>query len=200
MSNKISHGEILKKIWKHLQLGATKRNHPFHLPVLGTISENDTPSTRIVVLRRFLKDERKLIFHSHIGAPKIKEIKMNPNVCFLFYHPQEKMQLRIQAKACIHTDDKLAEQQWGLTQLLSRRCYLGSPPSQMTEKPTPGFPEEFVARKPSLEESETGRKNFAVVSSTINSIDCLELSVYGHRRSLFLWNEEGSLQTKWLSP
>ncbi|MDW8305358.1 MAG: pyridoxamine 5'-phosphate oxidase family protein [Acidobacteriota bacterium] len=198
--DKISHGEILKKIWKHLQMGAEKRNHPFHTPVLATVSENNLPSARIVVLRRFIKDERALIFHSHIGAPKIKEIQNNPIVSFVFYHPQEKIQLRVTATSSIHTNDSIAEEQWQRTQLLSRRCYLGLPPSQICENPAPGFPEEFVNRKPSIEETVIGRKNFAAILSIINSIDCLELNVHGHRRSLFLWGENNSLQTKWLTP
>jgi len=197
----ISHGEILKKIWKHLELGVVDRNHPFHTPVVGTVTEDGIPSLRVVVLRRFWrKNLRGLAFHTHIGAPKVSEIQKNPHVCWIFYHPQERFQLRIKGKASIHTDDDLAQEQWQATKLLSRRCYLGEAPSKLSEKPVPGFPDYLIDRQPTLEESEIGRKNFAVVFSTIDSIDCLELHVHGHRRSLFLWNEKGELEMKWLTP
>jgi hypothetical protein len=62
------------------------------------------------------------------------------------------------------------------------------------------LPEEITDRNPTKEESEAGKTNFVVVSSTIDSMDCLELDVKGNRRSLFVWNEKGELETKWLTP
>jgi hypothetical protein len=50
----ISHGEILKNIWKHLDLATLERHHPFHTPVFGTICDN-APNLRVVVLRRFFR-------------------------------------------------------------------------------------------------------------------------------------------------
>lgn len=196
----VSHGEILKKIWKHLDLGVIDRDHPFHQGVFATVSGNK-PAVRVITLRRFWrKNPRGLAFHAHIGSPKIKEIEANPNVSFIFYHPNKRFQVRIEGVATIHQNDELADEQWEATGLFSRRCYIGEAPSQPTEKPTCGFPEDLINRQPTKEESETGRKNFVVISSTIDSIDCMELDVRGHRRSLFVWNEKGELETKWLTP
>jgi len=58
----------------------------------------------------------------------------------------------------------------------------------------------LLDRAPTREESEAGRANFAVVTSTVEQIDCLEMNVRGHRRSLFTWHETGELETKWLTP
>lgn len=195
----ISHGEILKNIWKNLDLGTLQRRHPFHLPVFGTICDRE-PSLRIVVLRRFWRKPPMLAFHSHIGSPKINQIKANPNVYWLFYNLEEKFQVRIKGRAKIHTDDELADEQWLATELFSRRCYIGEPPSQPSKKPTSGLPDDLTEREPTLEESKIGRANFIVVTSTIEEIDCLEMNVRGHRRSLFVWNESGELETKWLTP
>ncbi|MDQ3374194.1 MAG: hypothetical protein M3521_09950, partial [Acidobacteriota bacterium] len=82
----------------------------------------------------------------------------------------------------------------------SRRCYAGESPSRISEKPTSGLLEEIIDRQPSKEESEVGKSNFVVISSTVDSIDCLELDVRGNRRSLFAWNSAGELETKWLTP
>lgn len=194
-----SHGEILKKIWKQLDLGMLDRNHPFHTPVFGT-SFQCQANLRVVVLRRFWRRPPQLAFHTHFNSPKIKEVQSNPQVSWLFYHPSEKLQLRIKSKAIIHTDDDLAEEQWLATGFFSRRCYVAEAPTQITKKATSGMPAEIIERQPTKEESEVGRANFAVISSTIDSIDCLELDVKGNRRSLFLWNEKGELETKWLTP
>jgi len=155
---------------------------------------------RVVVLRRFWRKPPCLAFHTHTGSPKIKELENNSNVYWLFYHTTERMQVRVKGKATIHTDDDLAEEQWLATEFFSRRCYVGEAPTQTSKKPTSGLPEDLLDRAPTREESETGRANFAVVTSTIEQIDCLEMNVRGHRRSLFVWNEKGELETKWLTP
>lgn len=195
----VSHGEILKNIWKNLDLGTLQRRHPFHQPAFGTIDGN-APSLRTVVLRRFWRRPPCLAFHSHTGSPKIKQIKANPNVCWLFYHPEEKLQVRVRGTATIHLGDELAEEQWLSTELFSRRCYIGEAPTRESKKPTSGLPENLIDREPTREESEAGRANFVVVTSTIEEIDCLEMNVRGHRRSLFTWRETGELETKWLTP
>ncbi|MDQ3748205.1 MAG: pyridoxamine 5'-phosphate oxidase family protein, partial [Acidobacteriota bacterium] len=159
-----SHGEILKKIWKHLDLGTLEREHPFHTPVFATVCD-DAPELRCVVLRRFWrKNPRALAFHTHVGAPKISEIKSNPKVSFAFYHPQEKLQLRVKGFAEIHASGELHEEQWLATEFFSRRCYVGEAPTVAKEKPTSGLPEEISNRNPTKEESETGKSNFVVVT------------------------------------
>lgn len=195
----ISHGDILKKIWKNLDLGVIERKHPFHTPVFGTENGN-SPELRIVVLRRFWRKPARLAFHAHIGSPKIEQVKNNKNVSYLFYNAKENLQARIKGIAEIHTDDELADEQWEATALFSRRCYIGKAPTQISKKPTHGMPEEIVDRDPTREESERGRANFAVISTRIKEIDCLELDVRGHRRSLFIWNENGGFEMKWLTP
>lgn len=196
----VSHGEILKKIWKHLDLGTLERDHPFHTPVFATVASGCAPDLRIVVLRRFWRKPPLLAFHAHIGSPKIQQILNNSNVYYLFYHPTEKMQVRVKGRAEIHTDDDLADEQWLATEFFSRRCYVGASPSQTSKKPASGLPEDLLDRAPTAEESEAGRANFVVVTTTIEQVDCLELNVRGHRRSLFIWHETGELETKWLTP
>lgn len=195
----VSHGEILKKIWKHLDLGVLERGHPFHTPVFGSV-ENGAPSLRVVVLRRFWRRPPALAFHTHAGSPKVAQIEENNEVSWLFYHPQKNFQLRIQGTATVHCDDELAEEQWQATGLFSRRCYVAEAPSRESKKPTAGFSEELAGRQPTGEESEAGRANFCVISSTIDTIDCMELDSRGHRRSLFVWNDAGELETRWLTP
>jgi pyridoxamine 5'-phosphate oxidase len=195
----VSHGEILKKIWKNLDLGTLDRDHPFHTPVFGTVCD-EAPDLRLVVLRRFWRKPPQLAFHAHAGSPKINQLRANPNVYWLFYSAPEKLQIRIKGTARLHTDGELHEEQWLATGLFSRRCYVGEAPTQASAKPTSGLPEDLIDRKPTPEESEQGKTNFVVVCSTIDEIDCLEMHVKGHRRSLFTWKPDGGLETKWLTP
>ncbi|MBK8148805.1 MAG: pyridoxamine 5'-phosphate oxidase family protein [Acidobacteria bacterium] len=196
---RISHGEILKLVWKNLDLGTLDRHHPFHLGVFATIDDGE-PRTRTVVLRRFWRKPRALAFPTHAGAPKVLQILANPKVSWLFYNPADGLQVRIRGTAEIITDGALHEEQWLATELLSRRCYVGETPSQVSKKPTSGLPESLVDRKPTREESELGKYNFVVVRSTIDEVDCMELDVRGNRRSLFRWNSAGEIESKWLTP
>lgn len=196
----VSHGEILKKIYKHLDLGVLEREHPFHTPVFATVCDG-APQARTIVLRRFWrKNPRALAFHTHVGSPKVSEIKSNRNVSFAFYHAPEKLQICVNGTAEILTVGALHEEQWQATGFFSRRAYAGLAPSRQSEKPTNGLPEDLTSRKPTPEESEAGKSNFAVVFAEIKSIDCLELDVKGNRRSLFVWNQANELVTKWLTP
>jgi hypothetical protein len=62
------------------------------------------------------------------------------------------------------------------------------------------LPGNLIDREPTREESEFGKANFAVVAATIERIDCLELAVKGHRRSLFVWHDDNQIEMKWLTP
>ncbi len=196
---RISHGEILKLVWKNLDLGTLDRHHPFHLPVFATV-ENGEPRVRTVVLRRFWRKPAALAFHSHAGSPKIAQIRKNPSISWLFYNPADGLQVRIAGVAEVISEGELHNEQWRATDLFSRRCYVGEAPSQSSKKPTSGLPETLLDRKPTPDESAVGEKNFVVVRSSIRQIDCMELDVRGHRRSLFRWNDAGELETKWLTP
>lgn len=196
----ISHGEILKKIWKHLDLGVLEREHPFHTPVFASIGADGAPHARTIVLRRFWRKAPRLAFHTHSEAPKISEIRLNPQVAFSLYHPQEKFQLRVKALAQIHTDDDLADAQWLETGFFSRRAYTCAAPSQVSRKPTSGLPDGLTQQNYTETDPEAGRANFAVISASVCSIDCMELDVRGHRRSLFIWNADGEMEAKWLTP
>ena len=197
--NPISHGEILKRVWKNFELGVTKGKHPFHTPVFGTV-DGGGPSLRTVILRRFWKSPPRLAFHAHAGSPKIEQVKSEPSAAWLFYHPVEKFQVRVRGMVEIHTDDELADEQWSRTKLFARRCYMGKAPSERSSKPTSGMPNDLIDSEPTQSESESGRENFAVISSSIDSIDFVELDVRGHRRALFEWDTNGGLKTSWLTP
>lgn len=197
----MTHEQLLEKIRTMLEQGVQKRADPFHTPVLATIGLGGEPQLRIVVLRKFLRASNALMCHVDLRSPKTAEINREPRVSWLFYHPQEKLQLRASGIATIHTDDELADKQWQTSQLFSRRCYCGDAPGTLKETPSSGLPAFLEDRQPTEEETETlGRKNFAIVNTTINEIDVYELNVKGHRRSLFVFDENGKLETRWLTP
>ena len=62
-----------------------------------------------------------------------------------------------------------------------------------------GIPKHLSGKIPTLEESESGRANFAVISNRILSIDWLYLSSKGHQRARYDLSTE-PIKKSWLAP
>jgi hypothetical protein len=179
--------------------GANKAQDPCHTPVLGTVSSNGC-SLRTVVLRRIIEQERMLICHTDVRSPKIQDIRRHPQVSWLFYHPQEKVQLRLAGPATLHADDQLADEQWRSSQLMSRRCYRAIlAPGTPSDEPTSGLPDFLETRSPTLEESEVGRKNFVAIACRFDFLDWYYLRAKGHRRAQFFWSDN-QMSAQWVVP
>lgn len=62
--------------------------------ILSTISKNNKPSSRVVLLKYF--SENGLIFFTNYNSRKGKEIENNNNVSLVFYWPATERQVRIE--------------------------------------------------------------------------------------------------------
>ena len=190
---------VLNETWAMLERGATHLKDPFHRAVLGTVG-NHGSSLRMVILRGFVNEERVLICHSDARAAKAREIENSDNISWLFYHPKKKIQLRVDGRATLHTQDKIADEHWAETGIAARFNYgTIEPPGTAIEHPSSGLPDFMIQKVPSVVKSESVRKNFVVISGTIDSMDWLKLGVFGHRRARFNWDENG-LKATWLVP
>ena len=190
---------VLESVWEMLKRGTNRFNDPFHWPVLGTNGINGC-RMRCVILRRLILPERLLVCHTDSRAFKVQEISDSDNVGWLFYHPKKMVQLRISGKAKLHSDDQFADEQWAASGLTSRLNYCATqPPGTKVDKPSSGLPDFLINKVPILIESTRGRKNFMAISSTIDSVDWLLLSVLGNRRARFDWDNE-TLSGTWLIP
>lgn len=190
---------ILNEIWSLLSKGVTDRTEDFRLPVVVLNSEKG-PDARIVVLRGAFKERNILRFHTDIRSKKIDFIKKNNQIYFLFYNKKIKIQVRASGFAAIHYKDKVTEEAWGKTQVISRKCYLAeNPPGTLSDDPTSGITEKFEGKNVPIKESEIGYENFSVVESKIHSFEWLYLASKGHRRAKI---EITDKETKvyWLTP
>jgi len=192
-------GEVLKHIWEELGQGASNSHSAYHTPVFASLSERGS-SLRTVVLRKVVPEERAIVCHSDIRAAKVAEIKRNPSVSWLFYAPEEKIQIRAEGMALVYHQDEVAQMAWQQTQLMSRRAYMASPgPGTPLDKPGSGLAENMLNRSPLQDESEAGWPNFGVIVSTVQRFDWLYLSAKGHRRAHFEWTGD-SFAGSWLIP
>jgi pyridoxine/pyridoxamine 5'-phosphate oxidase len=186
-------------IWLRLEDASRSTRNDFHLPVVGTVSD-EMPSLRTVVLRGAWANEKKLSFHTDIRSPKVSALLVNPSIGLLFYHKIHRLQLRVQGHVVIDRDSTDASAAWDDTPASSRRCYLSTEaPSSFSDVPSIGFPETFRSRFPNYAETLPGREYFAVVRIQVQSIDWLWLHHGGHRRAKFVYRESG-FEGQWLVP
>ena len=167
-----SSNEILAYIWQQLGRSVVDKKHPFRLVTLST-TEGEQPFSRIIVLRGFQPENRKIYFYTHYYAPKIRHIEANPSIELLLYHPKRMHQLRIKGTATVHYKDSLALEHWSKIPEFRQFEYEG---------PIPGTPIENNGLKPIQNDDPPF---FAVIVGTIDSLDWLELGRQGHVRVQF---------------
>jgi 3-hydroxyisobutyrate dehydrogenase len=199
MSTATSLEALWESCWGLLERGAADRRDPFHSPVLGTRGTSSW-GVRTVILRRVVRAERALIAHSDARAGKVREMRENPEVGWVFYSGISKIQIRAHGPATVHVGDALADRQWNASQIWSRQSYLVDEPGTTLDAPGSGAPADLEGRQPSHADAERGRSNFAVIRCVVTRLDWLQIDPRGHRRASFVVNEAGEPSGRWIVP
>jgi len=171
---------IEKAIWQLLQEATTSYKAVFHYGTVANI-QNGRAALRTVILRNTDPVEKKLFFHTDIRSPKVAALKKDPALNWLFYDDPMKLQVRITADALIHYKDEIAEDAWQKLKTSSQLTYsITDAPGQYLEekKGLPGMEND-----PEL--LHFAKNNFAVVETTVLTIDFLFLHHTGNRRAIF---------------
>ena len=182
---------VRNDIAQRLTRGACDRKSAFHCPVVATADAD----ARVMVLRAFDEDGWTLRFHTDSRAPKVAVIGESAPVGVLFYDKDEKTQIRCRGTARIESGTPLAQEAWEASDAYARRCYLGAPPGEERGEPSSGLPDWVEGQRPTEEQLEPARGNFAVLMVKLDSVDWYHLSSDGHRRAVF----EGG-EGRWLTP
>lgn len=163
--------QLLEEIKQELVHGHSKKRHPFRYFVLSTI-KNGKPKQRTVVLRK-TADDVSFIFYTDKRTEKIKELQHTPAFSALFYHPKKLIQIRVEGKAELITDQEQIASYWHTIQSSSRKDY--------TTNTAPGTP----IKNPDEVAYESEENYFCPVKLIPNSIEYLRLKRPNHIRVLF---------------
>jgi pyridoxine/pyridoxamine 5'-phosphate oxidase len=178
-------------IWRLLARGAADAKHPFKLFSIATVNANGLPDARTVVLRSCDIGDKELCFHTDIRSGKIAQIKKQPEVCLLFWHPKQSLQLRIFGEAQIHHLDEKTKQKIASLppQQMALYGYDAKPGSIMEQVNQHAFDETLVVQ------------NFAWVRVSVHTLDALHLGRNGvHTRVQFSYDDEGLPTVSYLQP
>lgn len=187
--NGMNFKEIFHDFQHELRRGALDRKHPFRFITLATIHKG-IPQARYVVLRS-VDEALNLFIYTDYRTSKIQELSSLPQVSVLLYHPQQRVQVRIQAEATIHKGDKLAKSHWAKVQGDAQKAYNSTlAPSTIIHSP-----EEAFAWHDELSNDEY----FAVVTLKPHFIELLQLNGLEHFRLAFT-SFNNNWEGEWLVP
>ncbi len=174
--------ENLRKYWDELRQellsGSNENTHPFHYFTLGTVGMDATARLRTVVLRKVTED-LKILFFTDERSKKIRHLKENNKASLLFYHPELRIQLRIEGKASVMRDEE--------TTAPYRNTLDKNALNEYNARPGPGtiIPVEGAF------EQEANSNYFCVVEINPVKIEYLRLDSPKHLRIQFSRGEKG---------
>ncbi|WP_298480961.1 pyridoxamine 5'-phosphate oxidase family protein [uncultured Maribacter sp.] len=162
----------LQEIMSELKLAVTERNHPLKFCVLGSIGSDNSSQTRIIGLRK-ITNNLTLTFYTDERSNKVSQILKNPNVSLLFYHPEKKMQIKIDGKASIVKDQDLLKEKWLNINSESKKDY--------TTTKAPGSILENPSELTFLKE----KNYFCIIEVKTKTVEYLKLRETSHFKVLF---------------
>ena len=150
-------------IWQSLEGGAAVNKHPWSIGCVMTIKKTDDdslcPSGRTVVLRRCDAVARTVDFYTDVRSAKVEEIELSEGaLCWLFYEPSTRIQLRLQGNATVVNDHR-ADVAWEAVTLQSRSEYLSAdPPGKQVWSQQPQVQQivSWISQIPRSEEKTSG--------------------------------------------
>lgn len=200
ISDETSLTEVLDSIFILLDCAATDRKSPMHTPVVASVNAHSNPNQRVMVLRDYDAANMTMRFHTDIRSPKVAEFKHNDAISILGYDPEKRIQLKIYGKAAIYGEGDKVTEAWIQTDTMGRRVYMCEPGSgSKSSKSTSGISDELQSRRPTMTESEEGRKNFAIMIVHIHQIDWMFLNSKGNRAASFS-RKNGNWDGNWIIP
>jgi pyridoxamine 5'-phosphate oxidase len=188
--NKVDYNleDLEQLVWKKLVNGSIKKKNGFRTMCVGTVNSNSESMLRIVVNRKVAELNKKIFFYTDIRSRKFTDLQNNNQVTLLFYDAKQSIQIVVKAKAILHTNDVLKIDRWQATSPQARLGYMTiDAPNTKSEKPTLGYEERFATIKPTEEESDLFKENFAVIECQADEVEFLYLNYLGNYKANFYY-------------
>lgn len=190
---------LWEEIWASLAQGADSPSNPFGTPVFSS-AEKDRVDSRIIILRKVDNKKRVLICHSDVRAKKVQQLKLSPEGSWLFWHAEDRVQIRIRTECRIHHLDGVAKAAWAELSPSSKTNYsVSRHPGEEIPSPEIGIAAYDRNMSPDEETEAVWFQHFAVIVSEVREIEWLCLSRAGHRRARFIISDQG-VDNAWIVP
>ncbi|PPF43107.1 hypothetical protein C5B85_14210 [Pseudoclavibacter sp. AY1F1] len=173
-------------IWDALD-AATRTRTAFTLGYLGTADVDGQPHVRAVIVRAVDAETGTVFFSTHSLSAKIGQLERNPLVAVTFYDAEADVQLRLEGRAEVVTDESTRRATWasfgaGTRQLFASPLRPGSPLPRADARADGG---SSANASGDARDDAAGYARFAWVAVHVNDIDAIDLSADEHLRCRF---------------
>ncbi len=189
MKNAMNLSELLQDTLDELVRGSADRKHPFRFVTLSTIGKHNFPESRLVVFRKFDKENRKIRIYTDSRSEKVADLELNQHKCsLLFWNQKKRWQIRIHAKAEF-VKGKEAEQIYQNLPEAGQDAYNSQlPPSTKVDS--------FV--KSNRHKENYDSENFVILELEILDLEILQLKDREHIRAFYSFENGELAESSWL--
>ena len=187
--------DLLNKCRDSLIDASQNPDHNWKLFTMASITKNNLPNCRYVVLRDTCFDGKaELTFFTDQRSQKVDELIEFPHASLCFFDRSAGLQLTINCNVSLHNDDDVSQYFWEKTSRRSLQCYY------MREKPGEALTAPFMLNTKELTE-EQAYSYFTVVKCSMKSWDILQLNSEGNQRAFCDFSESGEIEnSRWAAP
>ncbi|MEX2512099.1 MAG: pyridoxamine 5'-phosphate oxidase family protein [Cyclobacteriaceae bacterium] len=176
------------KVMKELHLGVSEPDHPFRLVTLSTLGNNQ-PDLRWVVLRG-LEWENRFYIYTDARTKKAADLKKNPQMALLFYHPEKQVQVKVTGKALLHQHNQTSRRHWLNVKGEGRKAYN----SMLNSGSLIDNPEKAYRWQTPMDD-----RHFCVIELVAEKIEALQLNGFNHIRMVSAWEKPDWIHC-WAAP
>ncbi len=167
--------KIFNDLKDELKIGLTEKNHPFKLATLATVGLDKMARLRTVVVRQ-LSDDLNITFYTDKRSKKVTHIIENNKVSMLFYHPEKRIQLKMEGIATIIKNLEILEKHWAKISENAKKDY--------TTDKAPGSSIKQNDKVEYLNDTH----HFCLINIELRKIEYLKLNTDQHTRIRYSLN------------
>ncbi len=161
--------EVIDHVRRALSEAVDAPRHPWHWPALATALDN-----RIVVLRAANRDDGTLEWYTDRRSEKMTQLAADPRVALVFYHGDERRQLRLYGRAVEVTDGAQRHERWAGVAPKAKANYLTQhAPGSVIAAPDGDLPLSWMELSP--EEDQMAFARFTIMQVAVARADFLQL-------------------------
>ncbi len=192
---------IDKDVWREFKAACEVQDHDLRYVSFATLSSDQMPVSRLLVLRGVNAQERHLVFHTDITSDKWAELTAHPKASILGFSERAGEQYRFKGHAeLLAPNSDINQTEWDNLSLWTKNTYCGGPPGEETHAPRSG---ENIkeALPPTPEQLVKGRARFGVILFKAEGLDWFQLKRSDNRRAIFSYADQGDIKSaKWINP